>query len=219
MNNKYRLILVRHGETNLNKAGCYQGLIDVELSENGIEQARKIGSVLHNSSFKVDKINTSCLKRAIKTGSYIIDNDTTKQYLELNEMDFGQWEGKLSNEVKQLYPEDLNKWNQRDVESEIGPTNGETFKKIGDRIENFLNNVKYEVNIDSSVVMVTHVYVIKSILDRVMNLPDGYHANRLWLDTGSITIVDWSSDPNKRIIHRINWTPEIDSGSQKWSKM
>jgi len=49
-----------------------------------------------------------------------------------------------------------------------------------------------------------------------MNLLDGYHTNRLWLDTATATIIDWSLHPDARTIHRINWSPQIDHNSSKW---
>jgi ribonuclease H / adenosylcobalamin/alpha-ribazole phosphatase len=212
-----RLILIRHGETDLNTARCFQGLSNPDLSNLGLEQAKELSKCIKESKFSNKSINTSELIRAENTGKYI--SESIFKFNELNELSFGNWESKTSSQVKELYPLDLLEWYLRIQNPHFGPTNGETFRQIGDRIEEFLNSDKLKTDENGNVLIVTHVYIIKAILDRTMNLSDGYHANRLWLDTGSITIIDWSTNPNERIIHRINWTPKIDWGTEKWLKL
>ena len=60
-----QLILVRHGETPWNKEGRIQGTSDIELSDTGIEQARKLALSLKDS--KIEAIHASPLKRAYRT--------------------------------------------------------------------------------------------------------------------------------------------------------
>ncbi len=214
---KYRLILIRHGETNFNKKGAYQGVIDVSLSEKGIEQAKKLRDLLSKSLFQGCDVITSKLKRSIETASFI--SQEYKSYQELNEMNFGLWEGLTSSEVNEKFPNDLAEWKKRDVLPTTRPTDGESFIDLEKRVFGFLSSLdKYNFR-SKTLILVTHVYVIKSVLDMCLGTSSGYHHNRLWLDTASISIVDWSNDANRRIIHRVNWTPEIDSNEQMWSKI
>lgn len=63
----YKLVLLRHGESQWNKENRFTGWKDVELSEKGIEEAIEAGRVMRQEGFKFDVAYTSVLKRAIKT--------------------------------------------------------------------------------------------------------------------------------------------------------
>jgi 2,3-bisphosphoglycerate-dependent phosphoglycerate mutase len=63
----YRLVLLRHGESDWNKANRFTGWTDVGLSEKGVAEAREAGRLLKTEGFRFDVAYTSVLKRAIKT--------------------------------------------------------------------------------------------------------------------------------------------------------
>ncbi|MFH0874501.1 MAG: 2,3-diphosphoglycerate-dependent phosphoglycerate mutase [archaeon] len=63
----YKLVLIRHGESNWNKENRFTGWTDVDLSEKGILEAKKGGIVLKKEGFTFDVAYTSLLKRAIRT--------------------------------------------------------------------------------------------------------------------------------------------------------
>ena len=63
----YKLVLVRHGESEWNKANLFTGWTDVELSEKGVGEATNAGKVLKEEGFVFDIAYTSVLKRAIRT--------------------------------------------------------------------------------------------------------------------------------------------------------
>ena len=69
---KARLVLVRHGETNWNKEGRFQGQIDIPLNENGKDQARKTFEYLRNISF--NKAFSSSMHRPYETAQIILQN-------------------------------------------------------------------------------------------------------------------------------------------------
>jgi len=62
-----RLILVRHGQSEWNRANLFTGWADVDLSEKGIVEAREAGAMLREEHFEVDVAFTSFLRRAIRT--------------------------------------------------------------------------------------------------------------------------------------------------------
>ncbi|PKP19644.1 MAG: phosphoglyceromutase, partial [Bacteroidetes bacterium HGW-Bacteroidetes-22] len=68
-----RLVLVRHGESQWNKENRFTGWTDVELSEKGIEEARKGGKVLKENGFDFRIAYTSYLRRAIRTLWLMLD--------------------------------------------------------------------------------------------------------------------------------------------------
>jgi 2,3-bisphosphoglycerate-dependent phosphoglycerate mutase len=61
------LVLLRHGESVWNKENRFTGWTDVDLSEKGLEEAKKAGISLNDNNFHFDVAYTSVLKRAIKT--------------------------------------------------------------------------------------------------------------------------------------------------------
>lgn len=61
------LVLLRHGESLWNKENLFTGWTDVDLTEQGIAEARKAGELLKAGGFSFDIAFTSVLKRAIRT--------------------------------------------------------------------------------------------------------------------------------------------------------
>ncbi|WP_195604192.1 histidine phosphatase family protein [Clostridium tyrobutyricum] len=112
------LLLIRHGETEWNKLGKFQGCSDIELASNGIEQAEYLGKRL-NGDF--DYIYSSPLKRAKKTAA-IIANGTGKKPLivnDLHEINYGKWEGLTIKEILRNYKEEYESWRTDDIEGPL----------------------------------------------------------------------------------------------------
>ena len=63
----YKIVLLRHGESVWNKENRFTGWTDVDLSEQGLEEAHAAGKLLKESGFVFDVAFTSVLKRAIRT--------------------------------------------------------------------------------------------------------------------------------------------------------
>ncbi|HBV68568.1 MAG TPA: histidine phosphatase family protein, partial [Clostridiales bacterium] len=105
--------LVRHGESvaNLNKR--FSGITDVELSENGREQARVAGQKLTGE--KISHVYSSTLQRARDTAKIICDEigfDKDSIIMEdcLVEVDFGVFENLTWDEIYANYREESEKW-------------------------------------------------------------------------------------------------------------
>ena len=69
----YKIVLLRHGESQWNLENRFTGWVDVDLSAKGIEEAEKSGRDLKNKDFKFDIVYTSILKRAIKTTNIVLE--------------------------------------------------------------------------------------------------------------------------------------------------
>jgi len=69
----YKLVLIRHGESEWNKANLFTGWTDVELSEKGLLEAKSGGELLKKEGFTFDIAYTSVLKRAIRTLWTVLD--------------------------------------------------------------------------------------------------------------------------------------------------
>jgi broad specificity phosphatase PhoE len=106
-----RLLLIRHGETEWNRQGKFQGQIDVPLNDNGRLQAQKAAVFLKD--VELDFAITSPMLRPKETAEIILNNHQSLK-LELQdgfrEISHGLWEGKLESEIEQEFPGELERW-------------------------------------------------------------------------------------------------------------
>jgi len=107
----YKLVLIRHGESQWNKENRFTGWKDVDLSAKGIEEAHAAGKLLKAEGFEFDEAYTSVLKRAIRTLWIILDEmdlmwiPETKSWL-LNERHYGALQGLNKAETAAEYGEE-----------------------------------------------------------------------------------------------------------------
>lgn len=69
----YKVVLLRHGESEWNKLNLFTGWTDVDLSEKGTEEAKQAGIIMKKEGYQFDIAFTSVLKRAIKTLNYALE--------------------------------------------------------------------------------------------------------------------------------------------------
>ena len=106
-----KLVLVRHGESEWNKANLFTGWADVDLSDKGREEAKEAGRVLKAAGYDFDVCYTSYLKRAIHTLNYALD-EMDRAWLpvhktwKLNERHYGALQGLNKSETAEKYGED-----------------------------------------------------------------------------------------------------------------
>ena len=103
-----KLVLVRHGQSVWNLENKFTGWTDVELSENGINEAKTAGMLLKEKGYTFDLGYTSVLKRAIDTLNYILDemnldNIEIKRSYKLNERHYGALQGLNKKETAEKY--------------------------------------------------------------------------------------------------------------------
>jgi 2,3-bisphosphoglycerate-dependent phosphoglycerate mutase len=94
----YKLVLIRHGESQWNKENRFTGWTDVDLSEKGIEEAKAGGKTLKAEGYTFDIAYNSVLKRAIKTLNYVLEEMDllwipVKKSWRLNERHYGGLQG------------------------------------------------------------------------------------------------------------------------------
>lgn len=105
-----KLVLVRHGESIWNLENRFTGWTDVELSKNGIREAKEAGIVLKENGFTFDIAFTSVLKRANQTLDYILKeldlNIPIYYSYKLNERHYGSLQGLNKDETIKKYGEE-----------------------------------------------------------------------------------------------------------------
>ncbi len=112
----YNLILLRHGNSVWNQKNLFTGWVDVDLSEQGVKEAKRAGELLTNSGLKPDVLYTSVLKRAINTAHLALNEMDrnwidTKRSWRLNERHYGSLQGLDKAETLAKYgPELFQTW-------------------------------------------------------------------------------------------------------------
>ena len=154
------IYITRHGETDWNKEGRMQGWQNSNLTEKGVENAKKLGDSLKYIEF--DYIYCSPLGRAIDTAKHIRGDKSTEITIKdsLKEMGFGTWEGRENTEIEELYPTQRhNFWNKPHL---YEPVDGESYQELISRVGTVLNEIVSNTTAEN-VLIVTHAAVIKAI--------------------------------------------------------
>lgn len=110
MEPKYKLVLVRHGQSAWNLENRFTGWTDVDLTEQGVSEARNGGKLLKEGGFEFDIAYTSVLKRAIKTLGIIqeemgLDWIPVIRAWQLNERHYGSLQGLNKAEMAEKFGE------------------------------------------------------------------------------------------------------------------
>ena len=187
-----RLILVRHGETAMTAQGRYSGRGDVPLSEQGEAQAMAAAGRVAGISRDVTAVVSSPLQRCTRTAELIaaeLGNVTVTVMPELIECDFGDWEGLTFAEVRERWPDELNRWLDSTA---VAPPGGESFKTVSKRVRGALATLQSAYP-SGTVVVVSHVSPIKLILRDALAAGDAF-LHRLFLDAAGVSTMDMWPD-------------------------
>lgn len=127
-----RLILIRHGETEWNVIGRYQGQADPPLNEQGVAQSYELAEQLAGTG--LDILYASPLKRAAQTAQIVVEKLSIPLFMEPRFMEIhqGDWQTRLRAEINQLYPDLFRRWESEPWE--VSPPNGESLQQVQDRV-------------------------------------------------------------------------------------
>ncbi len=170
------IYLVRHGETDWNRAGRLQGQTDIELNEKGREQAAMLRGKL--SEVELDAAFSSSLTRAKQTRQIILEERNIPAWDEplLKEMNFGQWEGDMLKEIRANEDHPLH-----DLFVQPGryaaPRTAESFENLYSRTWKFMNEKLRPLETAyGHVLIVAHGGAGRSILNPLADVP----VERFW---------------------------------------
>ncbi len=192
-----RLLLVRHGETDWNRDGRFQGQIDIPLNENGIKQGAQAGEFL--KTVKIDAAVTSSMLRPKETAEKILEHHP-ETHLEVTEdlweISHGEWEGKLESEIESGYPGLLDKW--QSTPAIVQMPGGENLEDVWRRAKVGWGNVVAafsESETPQTVMVVAHDAINKAILCQVFGLGPEY----FWQfkqGNGAVSVIDYHGGPD-----------------------
>ncbi len=159
---KTRLFIARHGETDYNINGLLQGRgINAPLNEIGRNQAERLAGYLKN--YPTDKLISSSLERSFQTAQFVqqLNGLQIEQNPDLDEMHFGDFEGKPFSEVDHEIKRLDEAWRSGDVSLKIpgGESPMETFERADSAVRSYIEKIK-----QGTLTIVIHGRLIRILL-------------------------------------------------------
>ena len=188
------ILLIRHGQSEWNKLNLFTGFKNIELSEQGIDEANKAGQNFKNLNIKFDIVFTSELKRAQETAKIILKNLDQWDFLyeegkiitdiNLNERDYGDLTGLNKKETADKFGEEqVHKWRRGYSDQ---PPNGESLEDVVRRVkiyfEESINPAIHSAD-NNNILIAAHGNSLRALLI-VMNIYDSSNINSVELSTG-----------------------------------
>jgi probable phosphoglycerate mutase len=187
--------IIRHGQTDWNLEGRWQGKADIPLNEAGRAQAQRLAGHLHRRRIRFDAIYSSDLLRAWETATVIADRLNVEPVLlpALREIDVGAWSGLTRDEVVAQF-HDL--WERLHSGEDVPRGgDGETFGQLYDRVVGAVERLMHE-RPGQTIALVTHGGPVRALLlhaarDKVGVLPRPLHISNTSLSVIACVANDW----------------------------
>jgi len=188
------ILLIRHGQSEWNKLNLFTGFKNIELSEQGIEEANKAGQNFKNLDIKFNIVFTSELKRAQETAKIILQNLDQWDFLNnegkiisninLNERDYGDLTGLNKKETAEKFGEEqVHKWRRGYSDQ---PPNGESLEDVVRRVKKYFEEViqpAIKSDENDNILIAAHGNSLRALLI-VMNIYEPNNINSVELSTG-----------------------------------
>ena len=188
------ILLIRHGQSEWNKLNLFTGFKNIELSEQGIEEANKAGQNFKNLDIKFNIVFTSELKRAQETAKIILQNLDQWDFLNnegkiisninLNERDYGDLTGLNKKETAEKFGEEqVHKWRRGYSDQ---PPNGESLEDVVRRVTKYFEETikpAIQSNENDNILIAAHGNSLRALLI-VMNIYEPNNINSVELSTG-----------------------------------
>jgi probable phosphoglycerate mutase len=184
-----RLLLVRHGETDWNRQGRFQGQIDIPLNGNGRAQAEAAGGFL--APVAIHRAYTSSMARPRQTAEAILASHPGVPLTSttgLVEIGHGLWEGRLESEIGEGWPELLADWKR--APETVQMPEGETIHDVWQRSLRTWQTIAASLDEQETALVVAHDAVNKTILCALLGLTPA----DIWTikqGNGGVTVVDY----------------------------
>ena len=185
-----RLLLLRHGQTELSRQRRYSGRGDPELTDIGRRQAADAARYLSQKG-GIAAVVSSPLQRARATAAAAADalGLPVRVDDDLIETDFGEWEGLTFLEAAQRHPDVHGRWLR---DTCLRPPGGESFDDVAARVHRVRDRIVADYG-PSTVLVVSHVTPIKTLL-RLALAAGPTILYRLHLDLASLSIAEFYPD-------------------------
>ncbi|MFH0244382.1 histidine phosphatase family protein [Streptomyces sp. HK10] len=179
-----RIVLWRHGQTAWNLERRFQGTTDIELTEAGLEQARRAARLL--AALRPDAIVASDLKRAVDTAAELaaVTGLEVTRYEGLRETYAGVWQGLTHEEIVERHGGEYAAWKRGEPVRRGG---GELETEVADRAAPVVERNVDKLPDGGVLVVVSHGGTIRTTIGRLLGLEPSS-----WESLGGLTNCCWS---------------------------
>src|ERR1041385_8644239 len=201
-----RIFMVRHGDTVLSAEDRFAGETDVELSEKGREEARRLAKRLKGE--KIAAVYASPLGRTVETARIIAEphNLQVQTCDGFREISHGHWEGMRRREVEEKFPEEMAEW-EKDPYT-FAPSGGESGLAVTARaLPALIALVRQHPG--ESIVIVSHKATIRLLLSSLLGFDPRRYRDELDQKPAALNIVDFR-DPTRARLTLFNDTSHYD---------
>lgn len=173
-----RLLLLRHGQSLWNRERRFTGWTDIDLSFQGIEEARDAGRIMKGAGITIDVAYTSLLKRAVRTMWIVLgEMDLTRipviKSWRLNERAYGDFEGRSLDEAEELYgAEQVRRWRKGFLHRFPAPSS-ESLKDVQERLlPLWQGQIAADLKKGRGVLVVSHGNTIRALVKHIEEISD-----------------------------------------------
>jgi len=180
-----KLYLIRHGESENNIKGCWTGWQNVDLTDKGVEDAKRARKFLESTQF--DKIYSSDLMRAVKTAELVLPECTYFKTELLREINVGALSGVSFDTGLSNFGEDLT---ENIKNANYTPYGGESAEQFDARLNKFIKMIEKDKL--ENVIAFTHVGVIRRFVKNVVNLV--LPADKVVCKNCAVAVLEYADD-------------------------
>src|SRR5216110_3762579 len=191
-----RVFMVRHGATVLSAEDRFAGATDIELSEVGREQARRLVERLRHE--KIAAVYASPMGRTVETAQILaapheLKVQTTDGFREISH---GHWEGMTRHEVEEKFPEEMAEW-EKDPYT-FAPKGGESGLAVTARALPALIEL-VRAHAGENIVVVSHKATIRLLLSSLLGFDPRRYRDNLDQKPAALNIVDFKDATRARL--------------------
>lgn len=181
------IFLVRHGETEWNSLGRFQGQVDVNLNSRGVAQSLDIAK--ESFTWNLSAIYTSPLIRTVQVAAEVgkqigLPAITDDRLMELS---LGELEGITGQDMRNNWAEVYENWRTNPGYTTL--PGGESLSELQDRGWGFFLEKEKEHKQDAAILFVSHNFTIRCIICHLLGIPWS-HFHTTHLDLSSVSIIE-----------------------------
>ena len=180
------LYFLRHGETTHSRTGGFCGALDPDLTPIGLEMAESFANTYQHLDWTAAFV--SPMKRTIATAKPLLNAIGLEMQLRdgLREIEYGEWEDKTADAVKQTHTQDYLHWLAEPAWNP--PTGGETAVQVASRASLVVAEIQSQYP-SGQILVVSHKATIRIILCNLLGIDLGRYRDRIAMPVASLSVV------------------------------
>ena len=213
-----RLLLVRHGATQLTSESRFSGSVGVDLSDEGRDQARRLAARL--SIEKLAAVYCSPLSRAADTAAILAEPHGLAPIIDprLQEISHGRWEGLTRSEVEQRFPGEYEAWDADPFT--FAPVGGESGVAVLARALPAIREIVVS-HAGHCVLVVSHKATLRLVISSLLGFDARGYRDRLDQSPACLNILEFKDPVRARLmlfndVSHYQDTPQLTSRLSRW---